>query len=254
MCNLLWDAIGISRPGIIACVGAGGKTSLLQSLAAQAVEGKRSVLLTSTTKMFYHQTAGYAQVISQDYAEGAARMAALLAAGQTAAWFCRRDGEKVIGVPPAWLDSIAVQLPALYILAEADGARRCLIKAPSGREPVIPAGTVMTVGILNMNILEQPLTTDNTHRLNMVVERLGKQAGEPVVWQDLAKLASQPQGIFQYARGTKVLLLTGGDGQAAGQAAAQVAGFIKLVNPGIARVVVTAGFGAAMQPREVYCL
>ncbi|CVK21275.1 selenium cofactor biosynthesis protein YqeC [Sporomusa sphaeroides] len=250
---MLWDALGITLPGMIACVGAGGKTSLLQSLAKSAGQQGRPVLLTATTKMFYNQVADFQPVVTDDYAAGQEKVVEALKSGKIIAWLSRQNGGKVLGLPPEWLAKLAAEVPAAYILVEADGARCSKIKAPAPHEPVIPAGTAMTVGVLNLSTLGQPLTADNAHRLDLVAAIISKQAGANVEWQDIARLAVHRQGIFQHARGTKVLLLSGGD-IAAQVAAAQIAGYCKLAKANIERVVVTAGYGCSMKPLAVYRL
>ncbi|MDF2569934.1 MAG: putative selenium-dependent hydroxylase accessory protein YqeC [Sporomusa sp.] len=249
---MLWDALGMSQPGVVACVGAGGKTSLIQSLAVWA--GKRCwpVLVTATTKMFYSQVDGYELVVADEYAIGTELVANALQSGKTTAWFAKRSGEKVLGVPQEWIDNMTAIIPKAYVLVEADGARRSLLKAPAEHEPLIPSCTATTVGILNISAIGQPLSETNTHRLSLVSNIINKQAGETIAWQDIALLAAHEQGIFQYARGTKVLLLSGGGAPSAMIAAEQIAGFSKLVGLGVARVVVTQGYGSVMAPIAVY--
>lgn len=250
---MLWDALGITLPGMIACVGAGGKTSLLQSLAKSAGQQGRPVLLTATTKMFYNQVADFQPVVTDDYAAGRKKVVEAFESGEIIAWLSGQKGSKVLGLPPEWLARLADEMPAAYILVEADGARCSKIKAPAPHEPVIPAGTAMTVGVLNLSTLGQPLSETNAHRLDLVTAIIDKQAGATVDWQDIARLAVHRQGIFQHARGTKVLLLSGGD-IAAQVAAAQIAGYCKLAKANIERVVVTAGYGCSMKPLAVYRL
>ncbi len=249
---MLTEALGIKQPGIVACVGAGGKTSLLQSLAA--ARKLRPVVVTSTTKMFYSQITQYPLVVLDEWATGIAKVRQVLERKQQVAWFSRQEGEKVIGLPASWVDKLAAALPEATILVEADGARCCLIKAPGEQEPLIPASTTTTVGIINVSVLGQPLLAGNTHRLELVTQIINKQPGEQASWQDIARLAVHTQGIFQYARGSKILLLSGGGTANAREAAKQIAGYVKIANVSIDRVVVTAGYGSAMQTDEVYRL
>ncbi len=251
---MLWSALGIDPAGVFACVGAGGKTSLIQSLAAEAVRKERPVLVTATTKMFYDQVAGYRLLLCPVYTERAGAIALNLQSGETVAWFAWQEGKKVVGVSPQGIDEVAANVPAACILVEADGARRCLIKAPAVHEPVIPDSTVMTIGVLNLTSLGQLLTEDYVHRLELVTKIIGKQPGASIEWEDLAKLAIHRHGIFQHARGTKVLLLSGAEKSGWEIAARQVAGYVKIADTAIERVVITAGFGSSMQVNEVYLL
>ncbi|QDR82170.1 selenium cofactor biosynthesis protein YqeC [Sporomusa termitida] len=251
---MLWAALGLNRPAVVACVGAGGKTSLIQSLAAGACRRGWPVLVTATTKMFYSQVAGYELVLTEAAATGVAQVAAALQQGQPVGWFARLEGEKVIGVPAGGIDSIAAKAPWANILIEADGARQALLKAPSAREPVIPACTSVTVGIVNLGAVGQPLTAANTHRPELVSGIIGKQAGAAVAWSDIVRLAVHRQGLFQYARGTRVLLLSGAQDPDLRPAGRLIAGDKTLAGAGLARVVLTTGYGCNMQPCEVYLL
>ena len=251
---MLWEALGISGPGVIACVGAGGKTSLVQSLAVSA--GRRGVaaLVTTTTRMFYSQVAGYALTLSDDYTAGSVKVAASLKQRITAAWLTGLEGEKACGLPGAWIDRLASSLPSAYILVEADGARRALLKAPAAHEPVVPTSTIITAGVLNLGVIGRALSPDNAHRLDLVTNIIHKRQGEIVSWLDIARLAVHPNGIFQHACGRKVLLLSGGGQADSGVVASQIAAYCLLAGTNIERVVVSAGYGGSMQPAAVYKL
>ena len=249
---MLWDALKLNQASVVACVGAGGKTSLIQSLAVQAGGRSWPGLVTATTKMFYSQVEGYELVLSHECFAGITAVVKAFQTGKTAAWFAGRDNEKVLGLPLAWLDSMAAEAPYARILIEADGARQCLLKAPAVHEPLIPACTAATVGVLNMNAIGRPLSETNTHRLKLVSNIINKQAGETIGWQDLALLAAHSQGIFQYAQGTKILLLSGAVATTDRLAARKFADCSELAGAGIARVAVTKGYGCTMRPIEVY--
>ncbi|SDE66164.1 selenium cofactor biosynthesis protein YqeC [Sporomusa acidovorans] len=248
---MLKDALGLKQPGVVACVGAGGKTSVVQSLAAE-LDG--AVVVTSTTKMFCRQVDNYALVMLDHCSDGVAEVAKLLLKQPRVAWFAGQVREKIIGLPPEWVDKLAVCVPDAYILVEADGARRCLLKAPSCSEPVIPERTAMTVGVLNIGAMGQMLSPENTHRLELVTAIIQRQPGDRITWQDIARLAVHPQGIFQYARGTKVLLLSGNQGPVARQAVKEIAGYVKAAQVGIERVVAATGYGDAMRASAVFVL
>lgn len=249
----LWETIPIDQPGVLACTGAGGKTSLLQTLERHARSYHFPVILTSTTKMFYHQVEQLAPVFSDNYAEGAARIAEKLTVQSSAAWFSCRQGEKCIGLPVQWIDDVAMANPSCQLLVEADGARGCLVKAPALYEPVIPNTTTVTVGVLNLQALGQPLNEIVAHRLELVSSLLHKAPGQLIRPEDMALLALSEQGIFKNSRGRKVLLLTG-SGAVSGCHVKTVIQELRHNRAGICRCVVAAGYGENMRPIEVYDL
>lgn len=206
-----WTALDLPRAGVVACVGAGGKTSLLLALLARAVAGGLPVVLTATTKMYYRQVAHMDPVLTEDFAQGALQVERLLALRGHAAWFLRQEEDKVIGLPPALVDRLAAVWPQAVILAEADGARGRLLKAPAKWEPVLPERTAVTIGVLNLAALGLPLAAQRVHRLERVCALLQKEPGAGITLEDFALLASSPQGIFQHSRGQRLLVFAGGE-------------------------------------------
>lgn len=247
----LWDAIGFKEPYILACTGAGGKTSALLSLVNDALFRNVPVLLSTTTMMYYSQVIGLNPIFSNNFNEGASRVAHHLTNDGLAAWFMRMDGDKVIGVPPQWLDRMEQSKAKPYIFVEADGARGLWLKASEIYEPVIPSSTQITVGVLNLQAIGQPLSTNIVHRLELVLALLQKQQNEIVGWRDLALLALHERGIFQHSQGSKILLLTGSSTIHV-RHARQIAEYLGKIKAGIHKCIVTEGFGEALRPIEVY--
>ena len=248
----LWDAIGLQRPIIVACTGAGGKTSVISTLAVCARSRSVPLLLTATTKMYWSQVQSWHSVLCDDFDQGSAMVAALLRTKQLAAWFTGREEDKVVGLPPEWIDRLAqcAGLFSSYIFVEADGARGLLIKASAVHEPVMPSTAAMTIGVLNLEAVGQPLSVAIAHRLEIVMEILGKQTGEMIEWRDLAKLALHDRGIFQYSLGSQILLLAGGSAEQA-EAAGKIAEYLRRHRSVITKCILTEGYGTNMKPLKV---
>ncbi|GMB00572.1 selenium cofactor biosynthesis protein YqeC [Pelosinus sp. IPA-1] len=249
----LWDAIDFKEPSLIACTGAGGKTSVILSLVNGARQRNFPALVSTTTKMFYSQVVDLNPIFTGEFDAGAAFVASHLCRGGIAAWFRRMEGDKVIGLPPKWLDRIAKQKPSSYIIVEADGARGLWLKASEGHEPVIPDCTNITIGILNLKAIGQPLTSDIVHRLDLVLALLQRQKGAITRWQDIATLALHNRGIFQYSQGKKILLLAGGSAEQTNNVK-QIVNHLTTYKSGIDKCIVTEGHGALLQPIEVHDL
>lgn len=246
----LWDGIDLTQPGVVACTGAGGKTSVLMSLAKCAEQRNLPVLVTSTTKMFVNQVRQYNPVFAASFEQGHRAVERELIKRNTAAWFCEQKDNKVIGILPEWLDQLTDLQHSAYVLVEADGAAGCLIKAPASHEPVVPQSTQVTIGVLNLQAIGQRLSLVTTHRLPLVLGLLDKQAGDPINWSDLAVLANHPHGIFQYSQGRKILLLAGAEADFVGFGR-QIAAFLQLNGTDISCCMLTCGYGTQMRPLEV---
>lgn len=250
----LAQTLGVRHPGIFAAVGAGGKTSLLLSLCAELQANKHRFLLTATAKMYLHQVAEYEPVLENDYDEGTKRVKGCLEAKNYAAWFFEVMGEKVKGLPPQWLDRLFESGLVPYIFVEADGAREKLVKAPGQGEPIIPQLSSLTFGVLNLKAVGQQLSLGNTHRLDKVLQILGKEAGELITPRDLALLAGHAEGIFKDSRGENVLVISGGSRDQFDKWEEILAELKRLDHVQIRRCVLTEGFGKEMRPLAAYPL
>jgi len=60
-------------------------------------------------------------------------------------------GPKLKGLSPTLIDRIRDKGIADIILVEADGAKRCPLKAPNETEPVIPFSTTWTLPIVGLD-------------------------------------------------------------------------------------------------------
>lgn len=250
----LWDAIGLDEAGILAAVGAGGKTSLLLTLAKEAKLRHKPVLISTTTKLYFSQIASFGPVICNDYIEGAAQVAASLHKTGMAAWFGGREGEKVTGLAPQWLDKLSSEADKnLWLLVEADGARESFLKAPAAYEPIVPNSAAITVGVLNLQAVGQFFTKKIVHRLELVLEIVHKEEQECINWQDLAVLATDPRGIFRASHGRKLLLLAGAE-YASLEVIRQIADSLVSSRQLIQKCIAVKGYGESLEPVAVYSI
>ena len=204
-----WDRL--VRPGIISVVGAGGKTTVVSRLAARGLVKGLPVMVTTTTKMGSQQVAPWEPWYGDDYERGERYILDRMESGRIGAWFHSLADHKVVGLSLEILDRLQEDHPDWMILSEADGAKKKWMKAPELHEPVIPQETVMTIGVLNLQILGKPLEDTYVHRLQKVAEVLGLSEGDRITPRHVARLLAHAQGMFQYARGERVLFCTGYD-------------------------------------------
>ena len=128
------ELLGVRR-GVTAVIGAGGKTTLLRTLAARLRTRGRVILCTTT---HIRRPTRFPTVEDPGRLPGALARFGLVCAGTPA-------GEGKLTAPPLSPGELA-QL-ADYVLVEADGARGLPLKAHAPWEPVIPpeAGRVILV-------------------------------------------------------------------------------------------------------------
>jgi probable selenium-dependent hydroxylase accessory protein YqeC len=212
---------------VVAVVGAGGKTTLVYALAAEARARGLRVLVTTTTHMGTLGEATTGPVLVESESEGAAVERDLARAldehGRATVLGRRLRPDKLEGLSPERVDALA--RAADLVLVEADGARGRSLKAPAAHEPVIPASTTLVVVVAALDALGAPLDEVHMHRVDAVARAAGVTAGTTVdaevMARALADADSYPSRIP--ARARSAVFLNKADDPAALEAARAVA-------------------------------
>jgi probable selenium-dependent hydroxylase accessory protein YqeC len=188
---------------VVSIVGAGGKTTLMFSLA-RLLSRKSKVLVTTTTKIYVPNPGQYDfMAIGSSNFDKYNRMPAsgIYVYGNAV------SDQKILGLSTEDVDRLALFFD--YVLVESDGARRKLIKGWGRNEPVICSSTTHTVGVLNLNALGLTVDEENVHRMDEFLKITGAQRHEKISEAHLTSLVFHKDGLFKYSRGEKILYLTG---------------------------------------------
>ena len=203
----------LTRPCVITIIGSGGKTSIIWRLASvlknTSLSPKRKILVTPTTKMFVppEDTNLY------DWYCGSGELPASPAPGVTLAGVFNNANCKLEALPSGELEKSAAGFD--LVLIEGDGARGLPFKAWADHEPVVPAFTDLTIGVLPICRLGEPVSEKIIHRLPLFIALTGAKAGEALTMEHLRLLvtgrssgsAAPLPGLFAKARGRKILFL-----------------------------------------------
>ena len=203
-------AIGV-RPGrSVAAVGAGGKTSLLTALAKEFhARSGGPALLTTTTRVFAPRPEEKISLTLGDIdALSGSLRSRMEACGVS--WFARgREGiapvpgrehegrMKLRGFAPA--EIARLRLEDGLTLIEADGARRLPVKAPGAREPVMPEGVDVVLGVVGLDALGAPLDEAHAFRPELLSRICRLDAGEEITAEAIGRLCAHPEGLFHKA-------------------------------------------------------
>ena len=196
--------------GVIAFVGAGGKTSALFGLARDMEGQGLRVLVTATTHLMdprWEPSRPAFDLVLRPDLEFPSKPATLPEAHPGLTVLLSRPAEppgKLKGIHPAWIPALRASWD--LILVEADGSKRLPVKAPAPHEPVIPPGTDLVVGLVGLDCLERPMDGQTVHRPDHFSAITGCAIGEPIAWQHLAALVRHPEGLFKQAAGACVIL------------------------------------------------
>jgi probable selenium-dependent hydroxylase accessory protein YqeC len=234
----------VGRGDLVAVAGAGGKTTLVYALAAEARAAGLTVLVTTTTHMGMLPEATTGPVLMEsDGPADAALDEALRREGRATLLGRRVRADKLEGLPPDRVDALASR--ADLVLVEADGARGRSLKVPAAHEPVVPGRATALLVVAALDALGAPLDEGMVHRLELVLAATGRGAGDLVDEQAVADCLRQPEGYpSRRPPGARLLaFLNKAEDPGALEAAARVAA--RLVPPYDRVVAGSARSGAA---------
>ena len=173
---------------VISIAGAGGKTTLMFSLA-QNLPG--TVVTTTTTKVGKTQiTAANQQLTINNFPPEHP---------QKIIWASpslQPQNEKIIGCTTNEFSQLAKICKAQNwsIMAETDGAAQRHLKAPAAHEPVIPQESNVCFYVAGLDTINRPLNREFVHRPEIFSELTGLEPNKPITAEIIAKMMDHPQG------------------------------------------------------------
>ena len=204
---LISEALDLEERAFISLVGAGGKSTLFSRMADELAHKNKRMILTTTTKMFSWQLAPFIKKenliefndekimednIKKFFYKNKNREIVLVHHR-----IKEKEGEKISGPEPFYLDKWWKEKLADYFLVEADGAAGRPVKAPASHEPVIPLSTTDLVGVIGIDALGLSLQEENIFRSEIFSRLTGLNLGEKVGIEALAFLSCHPEGLFK---------------------------------------------------------
>jgi len=247
-------------PSAVSIVGGGGKTSFMFALASELRALGRSVLVTTTTRIFDPRDEGRifdALYLDDSWTAPALASSRLPRPGVAAdsAGFLGIAGSGTAGGKLLSVDPSIINAAAGWdcILVEADGARHLPLKAPGDDEPVTPASAVAVVAVIGLDCLGKQLGDDAAFRPGRVSTLTGLTLGGIIEPRHLAARAAHPDGCFKSTPGGagRVLLLNKAD--AVDPSIAEEAAAAALETGG-ADLVALARLGAAESGRRIVAI
>lgn len=172
----LSGALGLGERDLVAFVGAGGKSTLMFTLADQLVAAGRTVVITTTTKMGAGQLDRFPNSPRSTAPEDVA--AALERPGPVLV-FETHDRQKVTGLSPEAVGDVFARTSVDYLLVEADGAHGRSFKAPARHEPVIPETATVVVIVFGADAFGRPIDGE-AHRPELVAGLAGCEVGDVI--------------------------------------------------------------------------
>ncbi len=158
----LYSCLDIKPPAVVSFFGAGGKTTLINLLAAEMNALGLKTLITTTTRIakplsmpffcFPHLKTAL-EPLKKHYRNHSTAVlgAELLAEG------------KLSGVNPNLIEDLSQEL-GVTVLVEADGSRGLPLKGYADHEPALPASSEYIIAVAGADAIYKPLNQNSVHR------------------------------------------------------------------------------------------
>lgn len=179
-----WEGIFGEAPRpkrAVSLVGAGGKTTLLFTLAHELADLGYRTAVTTTTHIFFPDEAQCRRVVADGDRD---RVDAALARGLVTVGV-PAEGGKLASPPEEMLRHLRDR--ADFLLIEADGSRRMPLKVPREGEPVLFGEPDHLAAVCGLSCLGRPLDAV-CQRAELARALLGVEGDHPVTPKDAARL------------------------------------------------------------------
>lgn len=205
----LVDTLELGEARCIAAIGGGGKTTALAAIARDFAKVGRSVLHTTTTRIWPPRE-GTVLIAARPQQQHALVAAAIGSApGLTLASHATDEG-KLTGIAASTVCDLKTGFPHATILVEADGSAGRPFKAHGRGEPVVPPCADVVLILVGMWAFGSVASDRTVHRLDWLPARTGLSAPVRLNAEVVARLVSSYRAHVP-SRASVVVLLNGMD-------------------------------------------
>ena len=198
----LKDIIGIESGNVVSIVGAGGKTTLMYYLGKELKENGK-VLMSTTTKILppKKDEADFLAIGKEEYSNIKNKQDL----GSYVYSYGKNNEGKLLGIKEEEISLIKEDFN--YIILEADGSKCKPLKGWSDTEPVIYNDTDITIGVLNIKVLEKEITDDLVHRLEEFKKLITGIEEDTITNKHLIRIIFNEKGLFKNSKGKRILFI-----------------------------------------------
>lgn len=186
---------------LLAVIGSGGKTSLIRYLSHKCRQQK--TIVSTTTKIGYPKKEDYDFLYTNSVEIDTIEKSGITIIGKK---IQVKDGTLKLSQPTN-LDLKELFKKVDKIFLEADGSKQLPLKGWETFEPVVPEETTETIGIIPIKVLGRKISSEIVHRLPIFLNLTNTTIDEEITIDILVKIIQKPKGLFQKAKGKRVLFL-----------------------------------------------
>ena len=200
--------IDLNHNELITFVGAGGKTTNMFNLARELKNKGKSVLVTTTTAIYYPENENCDRIIVLEN-KSEIVFQEILNYGITAIGNKVTEEGKLKGIESGLIDVIYSKKIFDFVLVEGDGAKGKSIKVPADHEPVIPRLSTIVIGVIGLEAVGKIINEDNVHRVRQFCYITNKKVNDIITEEDIVLISCNEKGVFKGApeKSRKLLLL-----------------------------------------------
>lgn len=198
----LKDIIEIEKGNVVSIVGAGGKTTLMYYLGKELKENGK-VLMSTTTKILppKKDESDFFLIGKEEYTNIKDKQHL----GSYVYSYGKNNEGKLLGIKEEEIALIKEDFN--YIILEADGSKCKPLKGWSDTEPVIYKETDITIGVLNIKVLEKKITDDLIHRLEEFKKLTMGIEEDTITNKHLIRIIFNEKGLFKNSKGKRILFI-----------------------------------------------
>ncbi len=181
------------KGGVVCFTGAGGKTSLMYRLAEEIERSGASAICTTTEKLL-PPPPGYYTVVEDEVSniERPTNIPFVIAG--------RRDpgnSRCYVGYSPEEIDILANRGQADWLLVEMGPSQGRYAMAPTAGQIKYPTSTDLVIGMVGLSIINQFLDDVWVKGVDEFARLSGLEKNMRITEEALAKVATDPNGIFR---------------------------------------------------------
>lgn len=194
--------LNLNNGDLVSIVGAGGKTSLMFTLAEE-LKRDNKLLVTTTTKIFVpgKEQYDFMAIGPENFQNiGFSNKNGIYVYGKSI-----NEEEKIVGIS---IDMLNDQLSYFdYILVEADGSKGKPIKGWNITEPVISSKTVKTIGVLSIESIGKEINENNIHRVREFLNITNAVEDGIISIDNVISIIFHAGGLFKDSVGERILFI-----------------------------------------------
>lgn len=219
----------VGKGSRVAVVGCDGKTTLVELLAKQ--HPALTTLVAPTTKIMCPPLVENSVCTTEEQS-----LAHTPRPGVQYCGVVQPKTGKLCALPPKALGQIA----PLYdvVLMEADGSKGLPCKGWLASEPVVPAFTTLTLGVVTTKALGKPASNSYVLRLPQFLQLTGLAQNIPITLPALAAMVAGPGGMFKNAVGRRALAVTAAETASDIETGLLLAALVKQLYPGVVQTCI----------------